>query len=112
MCIRDRVGGQFTRNRLKLAKKCCFYLDIFSCVTVNVFRSFLDFRLEMHIRCDNQYKTGADGENILRQPMLFEYMGIYVLSPAHESEMRGYLVYLLIVKYLYYRFCLNSTTVY
>ena len=32
--------------------------------------------------------------------MLFEYMGICVLSPAHESEMRGYLVYLLIVKYL------------
>ena len=27
-------------------------------------------------------------------------MGICVLSPAHESEMRGYLLYLLIVKYL------------
>ena len=27
-------------------------------------------------------------------------MGICVLSPAHENEMRGYLVYLLIVKYL------------
>ena len=38
--------------------------------------------------------------NILGQPMLFECMGICVLSPAHESEMRGYLVYLLIVKYL------------
>ena len=25
-------------------------------------------------------------------------IGIYVLSPAHESEMRGYLVYVLIVK--------------
>ena len=54
----------------------------------------------MHVRCDNQYKTGADGENILGQPRLFECMGIGVLSPAHESEMRGYLVYLLIVKYL------------
>ena len=32
--------------------------------------------------------------------MLFECMGIYVLSPAHESEMKGYLVYVLIVKYL------------
>ena len=32
--------------------------------------------------------------------MLFECMGICVLSPAHESEMRGYLVYLLIVEYL------------
>ena len=55
--------------------------------------TFFAFRLEMHIRCDNQYKTGG-------QPRLFEYMGICVLSQAHESEMRGYLVYLLIVKYL------------
>ena len=54
----------------------------------------------MHVRCDNQYKTGADRENILGQPMLFVCMGICVLSPAHESEMRGYLVYVLIVKYL------------
>ena len=52
----------------------------------------------MHVRCDNQYKTGADRENTLGQPMLFECMGICVLSPAHESEMRGYLVYVLIVK--------------
>ena len=52
----------------------------------------------MHVSCDNQYKTGADGGNILGQPMLFECMGICVWSPAHESEMRGYLVYLLIVK--------------
>ena len=36
--------------------------------------------------------------------MLFECMGICVLSPAHESEMRGYLVYVLIVKYLSHRF--------
>ena len=52
----------------------------------------------MHVRCDNQYKTGADRENILGQPMLFVYTGICVLSPAHESEMKGYLVYVLIVK--------------
>ena len=45
------------------------------------------------------------------QPMLFECMGICVLSPAHESEMTGYLVYLLIVKYLSNRFCLNSAKV-
>ena len=57
------------------------------------------FRLEMHVRCDNQYKTGADGETILGQPTLFVCFGICVLSPAHESEMRGYLGYLLIVKY-------------
>ena len=54
----------------------------------------------MHVRCNNQYKIGADGGNILGQPMLFEYMGICVLSPSHESEMRAYLVYVLIVKYL------------
>ena len=54
----------------------------------------------MHVRCDNQYKTGADGGNILGQPMPFECMSIHVFSPAHESEMRDYLVYLLILKYL------------
>ena len=59
---------------------------------INVFRSFFAFRLEMHVRFDNQYKPGADRENILGQPMLFECMGICVLSPAHENEMRGYLV--------------------
>ena len=64
----------------------------------------------MHVRCDNQYKTGADRENILGQPVLFACMGICVLSPAHESEMRGYLVYVLIVKKLSYRFCLSSAT--
>ena len=67
---------------------------------INVFRSFFAFRLEMHVRCDNQYKTGADGQNILRQPMLFECMGICVLNPVYKSQMRGYLVYVLIVKYL------------
>ena len=74
--------------------------------------TFFALRLEMHVRCDNQYKTGADRGNILGQPMLFECMGICVLSPAHESEMRGYLVYVLIIKYLPHRFCLNSATVY
>ena len=48
--------------------------------------------------------TGAKleqmGGTILRQPMLFEWMGIRVLNPAHECEMRGSLVYLLIVRYL------------
>ena len=66
----------------------------------------------MHVRCNNQYKTGADRGNKLRQPRLFECMSIWVLSPAHESEMRGYLVYVLIVKYLSHRFCLNSATTY
>ena len=64
------------------------------------FARFFDFRLEMNVRSDNQYKIGAYRGNILGQPMLFECMGICVLSPAHESEMRGYLVRVLIVKYL------------
>ena len=38
--------------------------------------------------------------NILGQPRLFECIGICVLSPAHESGMRGYLVYVMIVKKL------------
>ena len=67
---------------------------------INVFRSFYAFRLEMHVRYDNQYKTGADSGNILGKPMLFECMGICVLNPAHESEIRGYFAYVLIVKYL------------
>ena len=58
----------------------------------------------MHVRCDNQYKSGADGGTILGQPMLFECMSICVLSPAHECELRVYLVYLLIVKYLFHQF--------
>ena len=62
------------------------------------FRSFFAFRLEMHARSDNQYKTGADRGNILGQPMLFVCMGICVLSPAHESDMRGYLVYVIVKK--------------
>ena len=70
---------------------------------MNVLRSFFAFRLEMLVRCDNQYKTGAERENVLGQPMLFECMGVCVLSPAHESEMRGYLIVcVLIVKYLFY----------
>ena len=64
------------------------------------------------VRCDNRCKTGADKGNILRQPKLFECMGICILSLAHESEIRGYLVYVLIVKYLSHQFCLNSATVY
>ena len=95
-----QVGDQFLRTRLKIAKKCWLYLDILSCVKINVFRSFFAFRLEMRVRCGNQYKTEADWGNIWGEPMLFVCMGICVLSPAHESEMRGYLVYVLIVKYL------------
>ena len=66
--------------------------DIFSCVKINVFHSFFTLRLKMHVRSDNNYKTGADRGNILGQLMLFECMSICVLSLAHESEKRGYLV--------------------
>ena len=62
--------------------------------------TFFALRLEMNVRCDNQYKTGADRGNILGQLRRFEYMGICILSLTHESETRGYLVYVLIVKYL------------
>ena len=79
---------------------------------MNVFCSFFAFRLDMHVRCDKQYKTGADRENILGKPMLLECMGICVLSPAHESEMRGYLVYVLIVKKIISLIYSNSATVY
>ena len=57
-------------------------------------------------------KLEQAGEIFLGQPMLFECMGICVLSPSNESEMRDYLVYALIVKYLSHRFCLKSATVY
>ena len=79
---------------------------------MNVFRSFFAFRLETHVRCDNQYKTGADWGTILGQPMLFECMGICDLSPAYKCEVKGYLVYLLIVKYLCNRFCFKLATLY
>ena len=56
------VWGQFLKICLKIAKKCWLYLHIFSCVLINTFHSFLTFRLKMHVRCDNQYKTWADGK--------------------------------------------------
>ena len=40
------------------------------------------------------------GRAILGQPMLFECMNKFVLSPAHECRLRGSLTYLLIIKYL------------
>ena len=64
---------------------------------MNVFRSFFTFRLEMHVKCDDQYKTGAGRGDIFGQPGLLVCMGICLLSPARESEMRGDFVYVLIV---------------
>ena len=88
------------------------FLDIFSSGNINGFHSFLASGLQMHVRCDNQYKTGAEGGTIWEQPMLIERMDIGVLSLKPECEIRGYRVYLLIVKNLYLEFCLNSATVY
>ena len=65
---------------------CFFGGVIFICTRIDVFCPFFAFRLKMHVRCNNWYKTRA--------------WVIGVLSPAHEYEMRGSLVYLLIVKYL------------
>ena len=54
----------------------------YMCENKLFFARFFAFRLEMRVRRDNQYNTGADGGNILGQPMLFECMGICVLIPA------------------------------
>ena len=48
------VGGQFIRTRLKIAKKCGLYLDIFSCVKMNVFRSFF-FRFQARDACQMRW---------------------------------------------------------
>ena len=45
-------------------------------------------------------KLEQTGETILGQPMLLECMVICDLSSAHECEIRGFLIYLLIVKTL------------
>ena len=39
---------------------------------INILRKFYAFRLKMHVRYDNQYKTGTDGGTILGQLTLFE----------------------------------------
>ena len=67
------------RIRLKIAEKksaACNW--IFEAVRKSTFffRSFFAFRLEIHVRGDTQYKTGAAGGTILGQPMLFECMGV------------------------------------
>ena len=94
-----QVGGQLKRIRLKIAKKCCFYLNIFSCVKISVFRSFLFvlffccffvclfvFRFQARDACQMRYPV----QNWSRlEQMLFECMGTCVLSPVHESELRG-----------------------
>ena len=56
-------------------------------------------------------KLEQTGE-ILRDAETVGVHGYLRLSPAHESEMRGCLVYVLIVKYLSHRFRLNSATIY
>ena len=89
-----------SKNSEKVLLVSGLFFFFFAVWKINVFHLFFTFMLNLHVRCDNQYKTGADGGNILGQPMPFECMSIHVFSPAHKSEMRDYLVYLLIVKYL------------
>ena len=98
------ASGQVIGFCLSIEKECCLFGVILSSVKINVFQTFFTFRLKMHTCqiCNNQKKTGAEGGTILGQPMLLEYMGICVLSPAYECEMRGSLVHLLNVKYLFH----------
>ena len=63
----------------------------FYCVKINVFRSFFVFRLEMHIRCDNQYKNGADRGDILGGE-IFCRGCLSAWVSAHENEIRSCLV--------------------
>ena len=56
-------------------------------------------------------KLELTGKIFWDSPCCFSAWVICVLSPAHESEMRGYLVYVLIVKNFSHWFCLNSATV-
>ena len=66
----NRSEVNLEKNRLKIAKKCGLYLDILSCVKMNIFRSFFAFMLEMHVRCDNQYKSGAVSYTHLTLPTI------------------------------------------
>ena len=46
----------------------------------------------MHVRCDNQYKTGAHGEEggaILGQPMLFRVHGYLRFEPCAGKLNEG-----------------------
>ena len=106
-----QVGSQFIRIHLKIEK--VLAVSVYFQLCVNQRFSFVfHFRLKIHVRCDNQYKTEAHRGNVLGQPRLFECIGICILSPAHESEMRSYLAYVLTVKQLSHGCCLYSATVY
>ena len=48
-----KVGDQFIRIYLKIAKKCCSCLDIFSCVKMNVYLSFF-FSFQARDSCQMQ----------------------------------------------------------
>ena len=61
----DRVHVR--KIRLKLAKKCCLYLDIFSCEKINVFRPFFAFRLKYIVKffaVKKQMKAAKLGRSI------------------------------------------------
>ena len=55
---REEFPGQVVRICHKIAKKCCLFLNICSCVK-NIFHMFFTFKPKMHVRCVNQQKTGG-----------------------------------------------------
>ena len=99
------------RIRLKIAKKCCLYLDILSCVNVDVFAHFWLSGSRRMSDATTSTKLELTGKVFWdSRSMLFERMGICVLSTGHECEIRASLVYLLIVKYLSHQVCLTLTS--
>ena len=77
---------------------CCLYLDILNFVKINVFHLQRRGACQVRKPVQNWSRRGSYFETA--DAINFECMGICVLIPAQESEMRGYHVYLLIVKYL------------
>ena len=64
--------------RLKIAKKWWLYLDIFSCVKVNVFHFQTVDACQMREAEENWINGGRGRGTMLGRPRLFECMGICV----------------------------------
>lgn len=78
-----QTRGQVIRILLKTKGVLCVW-NIFC-----NFRLFFTSKLKMHIRWDNQSKTGAEEGTIFGQPILFECMGIGVLSRCMNVKWRA-----------------------
>ena len=61
------------------------------------FTRFSAYRLNIYVRRDNHLKHGPGVGGGGGGKMLFECIGICVLRPAQECQIRGSLLYLLIV---------------